>query len=530
MVRAASVTNSDGERSFAGLLRDLIAREPYFQSHPDALSTPAIEGDPFGRSNVLAVVRGEGSSTVVLTGHYDVVSAANYGPLERFAFDPEMLTVKLIDDLRANGRSDAELLALADLESGDFVPGRGVLDMKSGLAAGLVALYRFSQREDRVGNLVFLAVADEEVQSHGARGAVAQLAALGLDVDAVINLDSSGDDGDGSDGRALYLGSVGKLLVSAYVVGIDTHAGYPLAGINPNFLLSEIAVRLECNPELADRRHGETAPPPTSLQQTDLKSHYDVTTPGRAWALYNVLTHGKPAQQVIEEFRVEVQAALDQSLVTLCERAAAWGAQSSAHAVTPYVLSFGELCDAVRKRSGGQFDVDLGEFVGSLDPKLSAPDTARAVTDFVWAQSQLVGPCVVLGFGALHYPAVLLEGQRLIARLRDTLERAREELGVTVKQRMFFAGISDMSWFGHADASDVAFVNLNTPSPRARIHRAPLGKPTVNLGPWGRDYHQRLERVHAEYSFEQLPELVLRVADTLLEHSRIARQMSQSAT
>ena len=31
-------------------------------------------------------------------------------------------------------------LALADLKSGDFLPGRGLLDMKSGLAAGLAAM------------------------------------------------------------------------------------------------------------------------------------------------------------------------------------------------------------------------------------------------------------------------------------------------------------------------------------------------------------------------------------------------------
>jgi arginine utilization protein RocB len=44
----------------------------------------------------------------------------------------------------------------------------------------------------------------------------------------------------------------------------------------------------------------------------------------------------------------------------------------------------------------------------------------------------------------------------------------------------------------------------------------PLGKPTINLGPWGRDYHQWLERTHVRYTFEHLPELVWRVAMALL--------------
>lgn len=34
--------------------------------------------------------------------------------------------------------------------------------------------------------------------------------------------------------------------------------------------------------------------------------------------------------------------------------------------------------------------------------------------------------------------------------------------------------------------------------------------PLVNIGPWGREYHQRLERVHAEYAFKTLPDLLER--------------------
>jgi arginine utilization protein RocB len=169
MTRHGSVSNSDGERSFATMLHGMIAREPYFQTHLEFVRVESIANDPFGRSNVLALVRGTGSRTVVLTGHFDVVSAANYGPLEPWAFEPEILREKLIADLRENARSQSELLALRDLESGEFMPGRGLLDMKSGLAAGLVALYRFANLEERFGNLIFLAVADEEVQSHNSK-------------------------------------------------------------------------------------------------------------------------------------------------------------------------------------------------------------------------------------------------------------------------------------------------------------------------------------------------------------------------
>ena len=505
------------------MLRGMIAREPYFQAHPDHARVEPIGNDPFERSNVLALVRGTGSCTVVLTGHFDVVSAANYGPLEPWAFEPEILREKLIADLCQSARSQSEHLALRDLESGEFLPGRGLLDMKSGLAAGLVALYRFAQLEERFGNLIFLALADEEVQSHGARGAISQLEALiqefNLEIDCVINLDATGDTGDGGEGQAVYYGSVGKLLVSAYVAGIDTHAGYPLTGINPNFLLSEIVTRIECNPALADHAHGESAPPPTSLKQMDLKTHYDVTTPARAWACWNVLTHGKPAAKVLEEFREQTQTALDQSLETLRGRARAWGTPSdswpAALEVQAFVMTFAELILQAQRQP--DFDARLGHFIASLDPRLDAPTVSGRITDFVWAQSELIGPAVVLGFGSLHYPAVLLEDETIIRTIRASLETAQRELGIQIRERQFFAGISDMSWFGVANTHDLEIVNTNTPAPQARIQGPTLGVPTINIGPWGRDYHQWLERAHIKYSFEHLPEIVWRVAMAVLK-------------
>jgi arginine utilization protein RocB len=37
---------------------------------------------------------------------------------------------------------------------------------------------------------------------------------------------------------------------------------------------------------------------------------------------------------------------------------------------------------------------------------------------------------------------------------------------------------------------------------------AVAGIPSVNLGPWGRDYHTPLERLHGPYAFEVLPGLI----------------------
>jgi arginine utilization protein RocB len=528
MVRAASVTNSDGERTFPAVLHAMILRQAYFAAHPMQTWIAPIPGDAQGRSNVYAWSRGTGKHVVVLTGHFDVVSASNYGPLEPYAFDPDELLPRLIADLRGSARSDAERRALADLEGGDFLPGRGLLDMKAGLAAGLVALYRHAELEAPVGNIVFCAVADEEDRSCGARAAAPALQAWAkdnaLEIVGVVNLDATSDAGDGSQGRAVYTGSVGKLLVCAFCVGVDVHAGYALDGINANFLASEVTRRFEANPALADRSKGETGTPPTSLRQTDLKLQYDVTTPGRAWACFNVPVHSKAASDVMLDFQREANSALKDALEALRTRAESLGRfDSAAHgALAPLVLSHAELLEVARSAGHVNFDAEFDRISREVDPHADLPTQSLQVTQWLWDKSGLLGPAVVLSFGALHYPSTLLDEQipadaRLLRVTRAVLDEARD--WVSVIERRYFMGISDMSWFGRGEPEQIGVVNANTPSLNARIAAPPAHLPTINLGPWGRDYHQWLERAHMPYTFGQLPELVWRISTRLLEET-----------
>ena len=124
---------------------DLLGATPYFQKHPENLLAIDSHGTP-ARQNVLALVRGKGRRCLVLAGHFDTVSIANYSSLVSLACEPEALTAALIDELTAKTRNPAEDKALADLLTGDFLAGRGLLDMKSGLAAGIAALERFAPR------------------------------------------------------------------------------------------------------------------------------------------------------------------------------------------------------------------------------------------------------------------------------------------------------------------------------------------------------------------------------------------------
>ncbi len=293
LVRWPSITNSPGEHAFAAELHGLLATWPYFAANPDDLWVEQAPEDQRQRSNVWALVRGHGPATVVLSGHYDVVSIANYGALAPWACDPPALLPRLIAALAAEHSTAADAAALADLQSGDYLVGRGALDMKGGIAAGLAVLEAWSELPEPRGNLLFVATPDEEDSSQGMRAAALALpriaAARSLALRAAINLDSAGEQGDEGLGRAVFWGSVGKLLPTVFLVGRETHAGNPFDGVNVNLLAAAITQRIECCAALADVGAGEAAPPPVNLKQGDLKNYYDVTTPTTAWSTYNVL-------------------------------------------------------------------------------------------------------------------------------------------------------------------------------------------------------------------------------------------------
>lgn len=434
-----------------------------------------IPHDPAGRSNVFVLKRGRGKRTIVLTGHFDVVSVEDYAVLKSLAFSPEKLLAETVARLRATGENP---LALADFESGDFLPGRGLLDMKAGLAAGLAAM------ECYAGDitLLFIGVSDEEEKSAGARAAAPQLKHLAqeldLKIELVINLDAISDQGDGSKGRVINYGSIGKQLLTAFVVGRQTHAGYPQDGVNAAYVMAELISEIELSEALLERTGNEVAAPPATLHGKDLKQCYNVTTPALAYAYWNTMQHQRSGAEVL---RIAME---------LAAKAVARAEAKTGHKIA--LKTFAAL--GLKHR-------------GVLDPELNLPDqTLQAMNEIA---SAIDAPTVVMGFGSIPYPAVLLRDQAL----RKTISDAVRTHGLG--EVNYFAGISDMSFFGEA-SGDLSVVKSNTPiwgkgfeMPEA------AGYPCINIGPWGRDYHTWLERVHAPYAFDILPRVLLSVIEAV---------------
>lgn len=521
LTQQGSVTGSPGEQALPHLLRDRLATRPALR---DALTwLIPTTGDASPRACLASLVRGQGRRTVLLTGHFDTVSTEDYGELAPLATEPEALLAALRDKLAAP-RNESERRAREDFATGDFLPGRGLLDMKGGLAAGLAALEAFAAAPG-AGNLLFVAVPDEELNSEGARALAEALPAIeserGLKVVAAINLDCIGDNGDGAVGRSVALGSVGKLLLTALAVGRQSHASHPFEGVNAGALASALALRLEWAPELADGSSGQPGIAPTLLSLKDGKEGYDVTTPASVFASWNVLSMGRDAADTMAIFRTLAGQALAELGESLARRRGAVSGEPPVPLDIPLLDAAELLAQATASETARHELAELGAKLAA--EALPLPEQNRRLTEAAWRLSGRAGPAVVLGFGSLPYPPVRLSGSDGALRLRRAIDDARAQLqaetGEAIGEIAFFPGISDVSFIGEASAQDAAFIARHTPAwtNGVRWSGAVGGVPTVNIGPWGRDYHTPLERIHAPYAFAVLPGFLLAVCRGVLE-------------
>lgn len=532
-----SVTGTADEAGFAERFVSLLRASPAFAGRPDDIWTIPVPHGPVphamdGRACVCALLRGRGSRTVVLTGHFDTVHVEDYGDLAPLSRSPGKLKPALAERLRAGASTEAELRARTDLDGPDFLPGRGLLDMKGGLAAGLAALEAAAAEPDRVGNLLFLAVPDEEVNSAGARAAAAVLpelaGRLGLDLAAAINLDAMVDDGDGAQGRAVALGTIGKLLPGALVIGRAVHAANAFRGINACALAGALATEAEWAPELLERTGDEVAAGVTLLGMKDGKRGYDVTTPDRVWMYWNVMTQRRGPAAILAAMETLARRAAEGLREELSRRlegaAAGTGLPPADLPPDVAVLTFEALRREAEAHRPDAAEILAGTAAEAAARGLDLPEQCRIVAERAWALSGRPGPAIVLCFASMPYLPTSLGDDPAARRLEEAAAGAAAAVaarrGTTIRLLRYFPGISDMSFLGQADEGSIPVVAANTPVWGAGIPwpdgPALGGIPIVNAGPWGRDYHTPLERMHGPYAFDVLPDLVGEIARRVL--------------
>jgi arginine utilization protein RocB len=523
MLRIPSVSPSpEHENRVTRLLYDTLAVLPYFREHPEDLRLLPLEDDPFGRNFLFAFVRRPGptAETVILAGHADVVSAEACGELAPFAFDPEEYTRRLEDVALPED-------ARRDLESGEWLFGRGVADMKSGLAAGIELLAEAASDPGSLGaNLLALAVPDEENNSAGMLAASAQLARRqkeeGLRYRACIELEPTFAGGE----RALpsiYLGSIGKINTFFFCAGKETHVGEYYEGFGAAPVISRINLELEGNPEYADSLGGRAYPPFGCMRQTDLRREYSATIMTRAFSFYSYLTATKLPGRILGEMRAIAEKALREAIEAHERNAESFakmnGAGRSDAKWNSVALSYEELRRMAEAKLGAGFP---GFVEGVLSRTPSGADErtkAVALVEGMVEACALPGPLVVFGFLPPWYPhranLGLSEGERRVERAaRETVREASERFGLTVETRPFFEGVSDLSYCGfQGEAGEMATFAANMPGWK-RLYSLPtealaeLDIPILNFGPLGKDAHKNTERLHLPYFMEVFPKLL----------------------
>ena len=162
LVSVQSDTGTYKEREIEKFIHNYLGNIDYFKENPENFGLHPLENDNLERSIVWGLLKGEGSKTVILLHHHDVVDSFDYGVIKELAYNPDELAVAIRN-------ADINKDTLIDLEAGCWIFGRGTADMKAAAAIHMVLLSEYCNNKDFIGNILFLSVPDEESLSLGAR-------------------------------------------------------------------------------------------------------------------------------------------------------------------------------------------------------------------------------------------------------------------------------------------------------------------------------------------------------------------------
>lgn len=535
LVNIESIVNTDGEKVMAHSIYTLITTFPYFAENPDNVTIERTIDDELERYNVLAYLKGtkkKSDRTVILMGHMDTVGIDDFNQLKDKACFPDELMEALKEE-------ELPQLVKEQLSSGDWMFGRGVLDMKSGLASHLFLLKYYSEHPDQLeGNIVFLSECDEEDSSHGILSALKTLKQWkkdhGFEYVAAINADFVSPRFEGDTNRYIYKGTVGKLLPSFFITGAETHVGSCFEGLDPNFLAAELTKQINYNPELCDEAFGEVTVPPVSLKQTDLKPSYTVQTALSAFVYYNFFIHSWTPKDVLEKLKNQALIAFENALSSFTDRYQQYCKLSNEpyKEITwkPRVFTFEEMEAFLLEKHGDVYQSYMESYKKRLleDSSLDTRMFAAKVVEEAWNWMEDKSPAMILFYSSLYSPRIELSGKTedeklLIDALDEAVEFIQPHYPQQIVTRNFFPYISDMSFVALSDDEEgIEAVATNNPGWGTKHYVnyqdiRDTNVPVINIGPYGIDAHKKLERTEMLYSFEVVPNLTNLVIQRVLK-------------
>jgi succinyl-diaminopimelate desuccinylase len=258
---------STGKAAEIDLLLDLVRRRSITpddagcqQLLAERLETAGFscESLPFGDVTNLWARRGDAGPVLCFAGHTDVVPTGDVDEWDSDPFEP-------------------------DVRAGNLY-GRGTADMKSGLAAMIVAAERFvEQYADFDGSIAFLITSDEEGRARdGTLRVIEALQARGEHIDWCVLGEPSSQN---TLGDIIRVGRRGSLSGMLKVNGVQGHVAYPHLADNP---IARFAPALA---ELLSTEWdtGNDFFPPTSFQFVEIQSGIGApnVTPAELSARFN---------------------------------------------------------------------------------------------------------------------------------------------------------------------------------------------------------------------------------------------------
>jgi acetylornithine deacetylase/succinyl-diaminopimelate desuccinylase-like protein len=226
---------------------------------------PAFQPTEGDRPNVIAHIENGAGPTLLLNGHVDTVLA-----VEGWSSDP-----------------------WTPRQEENRLYGLGAADMKSGVAAAMLATRALAQNRDRWhGSVIFSSVVDEEAYSIGARALIDS----GITADYCVVTESSWN--------RPALGSVGKTLVRIDVTGKAAHASWPWEGINAATEAARLVARLDGIPLL---EHPRMRASRCVLSFASGNDQYVITVPEKARVILNrMIVAGESSQSVLAEVQAVI--------------------------------------------------------------------------------------------------------------------------------------------------------------------------------------------------------------------------------
>ncbi|MEW9503118.1 M20/M25/M40 family metallo-hydrolase [Jeotgalibacillus marinus] len=513
-----SYNGTIGEREKAEDILSIIQSFPYFKEHPEEVWIQDIPNDSLERKNVWARLTGNSARTVLFHSHIDTVETDDFGSLQSIAHDSDALQSFF-------SSYDGDHRVQEDAASGDWLFGRGSLDMQSGVAVHLVNLLAFSEQKEQLdGTMLFLFNPDEESEHAGMLAALHELQKMkekGCQYVAAINNDFIAPMYDGDHTKYIYTGAAGKVLPCFYIYGREAHVGDVLTSIDPTLVGAEINRKINQNLDLVEELEGEYVLPPACLFFKEDKHHYNVQTAVSAGLYFNYFVFERTAKDVIEKLR-SITISTVEELKNQSEFR--YGTFRKSHGFPPSdwdwdieVCTFDELAQNLKKKG-----MNVEETLDEVQATFSEKDRRETSFELVNTLQQLdpeKKPRIILFFAPPFLPHNFLNeqnefGSEIKRKLLKRLDQVSRETGETFVTKRFFPYLSDGSFLSlHESEEEVNVLKKNMPR-MDTVYPLPvdlirsLNIPSINIGVYGRDGHKWTERVYKPYTFHVLPGLI----------------------